>query len=257
MHLHVLGSAGGVMPDFRPSSFLLDRHILFDAGSICSVLPLADLFAIEHIFISHTHLDHIRDIGFLADILASQRQKAVQIYATVLVIDILKKHYFNNTIWPDFTQIPSREHPVIRLCEIQALIPVCIGEYEITPIPMNHTVETCGYLISNKQDSILYSADTGPTELFWEYANNTSNLRGIILDVAFPNAEHHIALLSKHLTPRLAAKELDKLKNADIPVYFFHLKPVFFRELLADLQPLLVDFPHRSILQSDRHIDFL
>jgi ribonuclease BN (tRNA processing enzyme) len=59
MKIRVLGSSGAELPGYRPPSFLLDGKILFDAGSLTNILPAKDLLKIEHIFITHSHLDHI------------------------------------------------------------------------------------------------------------------------------------------------------------------------------------------------------
>jgi ribonuclease BN (tRNA processing enzyme) len=57
MRLRVLGSSGAELPGHRLPSFLLNGKILFDAGSLTNVLSAKDLLEIEHIFITHTHLD--------------------------------------------------------------------------------------------------------------------------------------------------------------------------------------------------------
>lgn len=248
MELHVLGCDGGALLDYKPTSFLLDKHILVDAGSVCSTLSYEEILAIDHIFISHTHLDHIRDIGLVSDLLTGQRKQPVQIYGTQAVIDVLRLHYFNDKIWPDFTRIPDSEQPVMQLNVIQPMEPIQLKQHTITPIPVNHTIECTGFLMSGPEGSILYSADTGPTERLWEVANGCDDLQGIILDVAFPSRLQFLANVSKHLSPDDAVRELEKLNDPTIPVYFFHLKPAFYDELVEELQPILN--PYRHILRS-------
>lgn len=239
MELHVLGSEGGGLLGYKPSSFLIDRCLLLDAGTICSALSLDEILAIDHIFISHSHLDHIKDLGLMSDLLTGLRKTPVNVFATAEVIHTLQAHYFNNKIWPDFTQIPHPNTPVLQLCEIAPLQEISLGGFRVLPIPVNHTVETTGFLVSWDGGALLYSADTGPTDLLWEVANATPELSAMILDVAFPSRMQWLADISKHLSPSTAAQELRKLDNQDLPVYFFHLKPAFYDEMIQELTPLL------------------
>lgn len=255
MELQIVGAEGGELQEFRPPAFLFDQRVALDAGSLCSALSIQALRKIDTIFISHSHLDHVKDLGLLSDLMMGLRQTSVRIYGTKSVLDTLQKHYFNNAIWPDFTQIPT-PIPILELCEITPLQPIVIpGEEEIRvmPIPVHHTVDTCGFLVSWKDGSFLYSADTGPTDLLWEVANRTADLRGVILDVAFPQRLSHVAKLSAHHTPASAAEELKKFKPTDIPVYFFHLKPACYAELIQELQPIL-EPRRREVLASGQRL---
>jgi cAMP phosphodiesterase len=254
MELHVLGCDGGALLNHKPSSFLLDGTILFDAGSICAGLTIEEISRIDHVFISHTHLDHIRDLGLMSDLLTGKRSSPVQIYGTQSAVDVLRAHYFNDQIWPDFTRIPDLKQPVMQLNVIEPMVPITLGAYQILPVPVNHTIECTGFLMSGPGGSLLYSADTGPTDTLWQVANSCSDLKGIILDVAFPTRLQFLANISKHLSPSDAASELQKLNDQTIPIYFFHLKPAFFDELVQELQPILTD--SRRILRPDDRIPF-
>ncbi|MBU54335.1 MAG: 3',5'-cyclic-nucleotide phosphodiesterase [Deltaproteobacteria bacterium] len=238
MELHVLGADGGELLGYKPSGFLFGGKLLLDAGSICSALSLDEILAIDHIFISHTHLDHIKDLGLMADLLTGQRDTPVNIYGSADVIHALKSHYFNNKIWPDFTRIPHPNAPVLKLIEIQPLKKIKVDQFTVLPVPVNHTVDTCGFLVTWDNGSLLYSADTGPTHRLWDVASSQQDLKGLILDVAFPTRMQWIADLSGHLTPRTASQELRKLTQ-DIPVFFFHLKPAFHDEMVTELKPLM------------------
>ena len=237
MELHVLGADGGELLDYNSCGFLFDGQLLMDAGTVCSALPLKDILKIDDILISHTHLDHIKDLGLMADLLTEQRDTSVRIFGSATVIETLQDHYFNNKVWPDFTKIPHPNAPVMVLQEIQPLQEVKIGNFRVLPIPVAHTIETSGFLVSWDNGSLLYSSDTSATEELWQIANERKDLKAILLDVAFPNRLQWIADLSGHLTADGATKELEKLKR-DVPVYFYHLKPAFHDEVKKDLKPL-------------------
>ena len=74
MRLHILGCAGAELPKHNMPGFLVDRTVLLDAGTIGLALDFQDQRAIEHIFITHAHLDHS---GLIARSVAE-----IPIYAT-------------------------------------------------------------------------------------------------------------------------------------------------------------------------------
>src|ERR1035437_4423145 len=114
MKLRVLGCSGAELPDFRPPAFLLDDQLLLDAGTIGSVLSEKEQWNIHTIFITHSHLDHIRSIPALADNIIIRNQKhTVSVRSTAEVVAAMQDHLFNDVIWPDFTKIPTDENPVI------------------------------------------------------------------------------------------------------------------------------------------------
>ena len=69
MKIRVLGCSGGISQNLATTSFLVDEDILIDAGTGVCALSLDEMRAIKHIFITHSHLDHIAAIPLLADTL--------------------------------------------------------------------------------------------------------------------------------------------------------------------------------------------
>ena len=60
MKLTVLGCAGGIGGRERLTTcLLLDDDILLDAGTGLATLDIDALAKIEHVFLTHTHLDHV------------------------------------------------------------------------------------------------------------------------------------------------------------------------------------------------------
>ena len=70
MRLKVLGAYGSDGQGKRPSAFLVDDHVLVDAGTVGGALSVAEQTAITHAVVSHAHLDHTVGLAFLADTLA-------------------------------------------------------------------------------------------------------------------------------------------------------------------------------------------
>jgi ribonuclease BN (tRNA processing enzyme) len=225
MRLKVLGCSGGMGGrHMRTTSFLIDGDVLLDAGTGVGDLTLAELSLVDHIFITHSHLDHVASIAFMADTVGGMRAKPILVHALPETIAILKNHIFNWEIWPDFSQIPSPEAPFMRYEEIALGQTVTLAGRAITPLPAIHTVPAVGYQLDSGGGSLVFTGDTGPNDALWEIVNGIDNLKFLIIETAFANKERHLAELSKHLCPSMLAEELAKFER-DAEVYVTHLKP--------------------------------
>ena len=224
MKLRILGCSGGIGGNFRTTSMLLDNDILIDAGTGVGDLSIAELCMIDHVFVTHSHLDHIACIPLMVDSVGFMRDRPLTIYAIEATLEILRQHLFNWKIWPDFSQIPDARQPLMRYQAIQIGNPVELGGRKITALPANHVVPAVGFQIDSGQASLVFSGDTTTNDALWEVVNRIANLRYLIIETAFSNAEKELALLSKHLCPSLLAEELLKLK-LDPEIYITHLKP--------------------------------
>ncbi|MDX8390058.1 MAG: 3',5'-cyclic-nucleotide phosphodiesterase [Mariprofundaceae bacterium] len=245
MRVKVLGCYGGQLLGFHLTSFLINDSILLDAGSPTEALTLHDQQKIKHIFISHTHLDHIKDIAFMADnrslkrLSESVENRTIVIHSLKENLETLKEHFLNDKVWPDFTLIPNSDDPILKLQEIRPEEPSEVDGVTITPIEVNHPVPCTGFLLEEKGVQFIYTADTGKTDRIWEVANAQPNLKGIIMDCSFTNAHQFIADLSGHLTPNDMAEELSKFKQlGDVPIYLYHMKPESLNILTAEVEAL-------------------
>lgn len=242
MEWRILGSFGGSSPSCRMTSFLVDGELALDAGSLTQALSLEEQQKVTRIALSHSHLDHVASIPFLVENAFADGSKTLEILLTPEVYETVKRHLFNNDLWPDFTRIPSQLSPAVKLVQIKPRVPFALNHVTLTPIPVNHTVPTCGFLVEERGGgAVLFTSDTGPTEEIWDWANRCPNLRAVIVEVSFPTRLQRVADLSLHLTPPTLAEELVKLKR-DVPVYLFHLKPRHLEELRAELT--ITAFPH-------------
>ncbi|GAM11652.1 3',5'-cyclic-nucleotide phosphodiesterase [Geobacter sp. OR-1] len=236
MKLKVLGSAGAEFPDYRSPAYLIDNSLLLDAGTIGSALSEVNQWDIRTVLLSHGHLDHIKGLPFLADnIIISNANKSIELISTVEVLDAVRKHIFNNVIWPDFSNIPSKNNAVIKYVDIQAETELDLDGYKITALPVSHSVPAVGYVIRKGDTVLLYTGDTGPTERIWQVSDNISVL---IAEVSFPNQMKEIALLTGHLTPDLFMKDLSKLKSLPPLILVTHLKPQFREQIINELNNL-------------------
>ena len=224
MQIKVLGCSGGIGDDKRTTSLLVDDDVLIDAGTGVGDLSHEALLKIDHIFVTHTHLDHIGFIPLLVDTVMGLRTQSVTLHATEEVIHILKTHIFNWLIWPDFNQIPNTNNPFLVYHQISVGDAVRVNHKTITALPANHVVPAVGYQIDSGANSLVFSGDTVGGQDFWHVVNKISNLKYLIIETAFSNAEEELACLSKHLCPNTLAGELAQL-NGQVETYLTHLKP--------------------------------
>lgn len=228
MDLKVLGCHGGETPKHRTSSFLVDDELAIDAGAITSSLSLDEQQRIRSVLVSHSHMDHVRDLATIADNRCQQGGPPLEIVATPGTIAALKKHFFNDELWPDFSRIRTPEGPTVVFREVQPEQAVDVAGYEVMPVAVDHTIETAGFVIRKAGRSIAYSGDTGPTERLWEVLAGYDDLGGLLMEVSFPNDQGGLAHVSGHHTPETLEAELHKLRApAELPILLYHIKPVF------------------------------
>jgi len=236
MKLRILGCAGAEFPDFRPPAFLIDDRLLLDAGTIGAVLTEEEQWNIRTIFITHSHLDHIRAIPALADnIILRNMQHTVSVYSTDEVIAAIQQHMFNNIIWPDFTKIPSPENPVISLTTINPYNDYSVHEHLVQAVPVNHTVPAVGYRVKSGGRTLVYSGDTGPTEEIWKLCSGADAL---IVEVSFPNSMEELAHITKHLTSSMLKIELTKVDVLPTRILITHPKPQYYDVILREITEL-------------------
>jgi ribonuclease BN (tRNA processing enzyme) len=224
MKIRVLGCSGGIGGGLRTTALLVDDDVLIDAGTGVGDLSLESLAKIDHIFVSHSHLDHVTSIPFLVDTVCWMRGSPIVVYAIREVLDILRAHLFNWKIWPDFTQIPDADKPFMVYREIKVGESVELKGRRFTAIPANHTVPAVGYRVENERSSLIFSGDTSVNDGLWQAVNSARNLKYLIIETAFSNKERDIAVASRHLCPQMLAEELEKMR-ASPEIYITHLKP--------------------------------
>ena len=221
MKVRILGCSGGIGGrHLRTTSMLVDHDILIDAGTGVGELEIAELALIDHVFITHSHLDHIAFLPFILDAVGDLRAKPLTMYATQATQDLIRTHIFNWSIWPDFSEIPNANNPYLRFRAIRLGEHVMLGERRITALPATHTVPAVGYRLDNGRASL----DTTTNDDFWRELNKITDLRYLIIETAFSNSDRQLAVVSKHLCPSMLDEELQKLQR-NPEIFITHLKP--------------------------------
>lgn len=239
MRLRVLGAYGSEAPGGKhPSAFLINERILLDAGCVTSVLNDAEQNAIENVLISHSHLDHVAGLGYLTEArILDGAVRPLTLCSSSAVIAAMRKSFFNNRVWPDFSMIPSAQAPVLRYRAMRPQVEHEVDGLKVTPVAVNHTVRTVGFVIREGEHSFVYSGDTGPTEALWQIVRKHREVRAAVIECSYPNRLGEIAEVAKHMTPRLLEREMAKLPH-DLRVMIFHIKPQFLDETAAELRQI-------------------
>ena len=240
MKLSVLGCHGGELPACRTTCFLLDGVLALDAGALCASLELDALARVDQIVLTHSHFDHVKDLPLLADLMVGRRERPVTVWGSRACVKTLQKSIFNDSLWPDFTRIPSPKNPVIELRAFRAGETFQAGPYQVTSVLVSHPVESCGFVVRHGDTALGISGDTGPTDRLWEVLNATPNLKALLLETSFPSEMQALADLSGHLTPRTLRTELAKFQRNGSTVLLYHLKPAFVTALKRELAELPV-----------------
>ena len=225
MRVRVLGCNGGIGGEnLRTTSLLIDQDIIIDAGTGLARLSPTELKAIDHVFITHSHLDHIAALPLMIDSVAELREKPITIYSTATTLGFFREHIFNWAIWPDFSAISVCENRVMQYKPIAVGQKTTLGNRTITALPANHTIPAIGYHLDSGKAGLVYTGDTSANDKLWPLLNRMNTLRYLIIEAAFSDRDELLAHASKHLCPRLLEMELKKLA---IPAEIFitHLKP--------------------------------
>ncbi len=234
--IKILGAYGGKATNMQLTSIQLSKEIVLDAGNILEGLGNG-MKNINHVFITHAHLDHINDIGFLIDATYEGRTQSLKIYGQKQTLEAIHKHILNWDIWPDFTQINliNTNIKAIQLVEIQLNKVIEIDDCKIKAIQNNHTLSSNGYVIEKNNSAILFTSDTYCCDSIWEEINNNKLITATIIDVSFPSRMVQLAKDSKHLTPQLLKQELEKLTRDDVTIHVNHIKPAHKLEIVKEL----------------------
>ena len=207
MIIRVLGCSGAIAAGCRTTSFLLDDAVLIDAGTGVGDLPLEALAKIEHILISHSHLDHVLSIGLLADTVSRVRlaegKAPIWVHALPETLAALRAHIFNGVIWPDFTRLPSAEHPTLAFTPIAVGETMLLGGRRIEVLPASHTVPAVGFAVDGDAAGWwVYTGDTGPNPALWERLQ-TMTVAHLVIETAFSDDERqrYQAIVAAEHTP--------------------------------------------------------
>jgi len=240
MRVRVLGCSGAIAQGCRTTSFLFYDNVLIDVGTGVGDLTLDEMAAVDHVLLTHSHLDHVAALPLMLDAVAARRMACgaapLQVHALPGTIAALKVHIFNNLIWPDFSAIPSVETPLMRFVSISVGEVLEVGGKAIEVLPAVHTVPAVGFAAASASGHWVFSGDTGRNPAFWKRVNQLP-VALLVIETAFSDREHELARRSLHLAPALLAQELEQIEAGRCyPIYITHTKPAETGLIMEEIQ---------------------
>ncbi len=252
MKVEVLGCSGGIGRGHRTTCFLVDDDLLIDCGSGAGELTLARMGRLETVFLTHSHLDHIGFLPFLVDTAFELlRDKPLTVYLQPATLEVLRKHIFNWSVWPDFTTLPDPDNPVLRFELIEPGQRVTIGGRTIEAIEVSHTVPAVGYRVESAEGAAFaYTGDSTGNDTFWQGLNAHSRLDYVFAECSFPDRHEALAHSAGHYHASLLASDLGKLR-LDARIAITHMTPALEAEILDELRQALPDRPLRALARGE------
>lgn len=251
MRIKVLGCSGGVGPGLRTTSLLIDDSILIDAGTGVGDLSLAQMSAVTDLYLTHSHLDHICGLAFMADNLFDLIEHPIRVHASAQTLVALRKHIFNWIIWPDFSQLPDPDRPIMQFLELAPLSPQSTpGGLTVTAFPVHHTVPAVGYSVAGPGGVFAFSGDTDACDDLWSSLNDLPRLDRLMIEIAFPNEQAELGIASRHFTPERLAAQLARLRHRP-QLLLTHHKPGYEAVIEAQCRQALAHWDYHHLRRGD------
>ncbi|MGB0956183.1 MAG: MBL fold metallo-hydrolase [Panacagrimonas sp.] len=250
MKIQILGCSGGVGPRLRTTSILIDDDILIDAGTGVSALSLERMSRIEQVFVTHSHLDHVCGLAFMADNLVGAIDHSIVIRGSTSTIKALRDHVFNWTIWPDFSELPNPRQAVIQFKEYSGR-PISIGhQRRLRAFEVEHTVPGVGYAVEGPNGVFAYSGDTLDCASLWRGLNRLPRLDYLMIEIAFPDAQAELGQISGHFTPKVLGSAIQQLKHRP-KLLLTHFKPGCERRIRQQARQALAGWDMHFLKSGD------
>jgi ribonuclease BN (tRNA processing enzyme) len=235
MKVVMLGCSGGDVGSRQyVSSYLINDTVAVDAGCLGFHGTPHEQERIRHVLLTHAHADHVATLPFFIENVWTPSPDCPSVYGSPQTLDSVRRSIFNDEIWPDFVALSERMPPFLRLHALQPEVRFEAGGLTITPVWVDHSIPTFGYVVQEGGTAVIFAGDSGPTTRLWEVARETAGLRAVFLEVSFPNRMRTIAEASRHLTPEMFRQELAKVP-AGVKVIAVHLKVRYREEIIQEL----------------------
>jgi ribonuclease BN (tRNA processing enzyme) len=218
------------------TSFIINGTIALDAGSLGFSLVGEQLSDIEHVIITHSHLDHVASLPIAIAEVFPRLKRPIKIYGTEVVLKAVRDHLLNGVIWPDFSRINmlGSDRAAIEFVTLEPHKSFELDGVRFTPVPVNHEVPTIGIVAETPDAAVAFTSDTCRTDDIWAAASKPANLRAVFVDCSFPDEMESLAISSGHLTPKMVATEAAKLTRPAM-IVCVHIKPDTKEKVLEQL----------------------
>ncbi|MEX1229043.1 MAG: MBL fold metallo-hydrolase [Planctomycetaceae bacterium] len=255
MKFKIVGLSSTGTPSFQSLiSYVIDGTLAVDAGGLGCVTPLSAQRAIRHVLLTHAHHDHIATLPVFLENVHQRGEKAVTVYGSRHTLSVLRHSVFNGRVWPDLEKLSVDGEPFVRFETVRPLEPFSVGKYRVTPVKLNHTIPTVGYIVEEVKAkgpnaAIAVVSDTGPTKEIWTQLKRIRHLKAVLLELSFPDDQLALAKLTRHLTPALFRRQIEHLPPS-VRVFAVHLKPAYRDQIAREFETMKL--PNAEIGELER-----
>lgn len=219
------------------TTYLINGAVAIDAGCIGMYGNVADQHRISHVFLTHSHADHLSSLPIFLENTYEEGEDCVTLYGHPDVLQTLSRDVFNDRIWVDYARLGSEDNPFVRFVALEAETAVQVEDLRITPVQVDHVVTTFGYIVEDASSAVVFGGDSGPTNRIWDIARGLDHLKAAFIEATFPEELQELALRMGHLTPDLLKKEVAKLPE-NTSVIATHIKPKYQETVIKELKSL-------------------
>lgn len=179
MKIKILGSAvDSDCPGQQfAASYVINDRLAIDAGSIGFQSSIAAQKRIQHVFLSHGHMDHIASLPMFLDNVYQPGPDYVSVYGPEETLRSLQADIFNERLWPDLVRLSREESPFMKLIPMNPGDSVTVGDLQVSAIGLDHVIPTLGFVVSDDIASVSFVSDTAPLDSIWGDLNRITNLR--------------------------------------------------------------------------------
>jgi 3',5'-cyclic-nucleotide phosphodiesterase len=234
MRVHILPASAAGTPGHPLTAFVIDGVMAIDAGPLGSVGTVAEQAKVDHVLLTHAHIDHVAGLPVFVDNVYRMGANCPAVHALPATLDALQSDIFNGRLMPDFIGMSGRMPAFLTVHPVTADRPFAVGGYTVTPIPLRHTIPTVGYLVDDKADAVAILTDTGPVPEVLTAVAKWPRLRAVFLECSFPTAMGELAGITQHLTSGQFLAGARLLPPA-VRVFAVHVKPRYWAEVTAEV----------------------
>ena len=208
MQLRILGTHNYESRDARLPSYVIDGLLALDAGSLTRALTFDELKRVRAVVLSHRHFDHTRDLLQLG-LYAASAGITIDIFGIDDTMDFVTNTQLDTRYCPDFTKVPSPQHPAFRFHTVDFYRGFQAGDYIAMLVPVDHAVPAAGLHLTGGDTKLFYTGDTGVgVSAAWEHVSPDV----LLTEVTFGDENEVTARQVGHLTPRLLGQSIGDFK---------------------------------------------
>ena len=241
MKVRVLGCSGAIAKG-------LPHHVISCSITMCwsmqgtgvGDLTLDEMRGIDHVLLTHSHLDHVAALPLMVDAIAAQRTTARSRFMHCRArLMRCRAHIFNNTIWPDFSTDSGARGAICQFSSADHVGQTLLLAGKLCGSAACGAYCSCGRLCGCRSVPVAGSLPGTPSAILALWARiNQLNVAMLVIETAFSNRERDLAraqFAPVAPCPRRRAR-LHRQGPKNYPIYITHTKPAETDLIMAEIQ---------------------